>query len=569
MLRDLLDVFKQMYFQEGIQLILDKYVPLPGTYCLVTLMDDGGYSISHTIDIKQEIIDYEKEKYELIKFLDYSSKLISMQKPIDNKKVIHSNNYLSLAVKKENLFNGKFTKEILEQYYYKLLNLEEKYKKPGEKAVYDKTIQEFGTIDFEFLCKIRDITLNGQLWKGINSSDKDYFKIFFILEDEKETKRLYQQECNRYLILNIYNNIFNINDNDILYGAPGNNMNFNPKKPYLLNLSRKVTVPNLLTIEDALIQNALFEYLMGIAVQGKVNIYVNPKDKAIQGFDDTQEAISLSYGYFLRVRKGLELEVLDWDVLPCYNSVLPQKLIVKNKDGSVREYNTLWQVKSLIDGIYFDNKLGFNFFTQSNKLKIGNPVVKNAILKSRKVLFDWFRKGITTNVDIILDQISLEIIKDSIQNNNINKAREQLKLRISLQDYFRNNNQIDEIVSLRCNLKSNINKNIEIVYEYPQEFYFAVGQVTYYLYYIMSLNKLNKHLLYISKVFNSANSGTVKKEVSNLYKMSTAFLPNNKRFNSLLTKIMSYPDRCENNNKNFILAGFLEENLILKIKKNN
>ena len=49
--------------------------------------------------------------YPLIRELDYNSKLIAMNKPIDPKKVIHSNHYLSLAVKKNSISEGKLSEE--------------------------------------------------------------------------------------------------------------------------------------------------------------------------------------------------------------------------------------------------------------------------------------------------------------------------------------------------------------------------------------------------------------------------------------------------------------------------
>ena len=50
-------------------------------------------------------------------FFDYHSRLVSMDKPIDPKKVIHSNSYLSFWVKQENLSNGKLSQEAIDRYF--------------------------------------------------------------------------------------------------------------------------------------------------------------------------------------------------------------------------------------------------------------------------------------------------------------------------------------------------------------------------------------------------------------------------------------------------------------------
>lgn len=40
-----------------------------------------------------------------------------MDKPVDPKKVIHSNNYLSFWVKQESLGNGKLNQEAIDRYF--------------------------------------------------------------------------------------------------------------------------------------------------------------------------------------------------------------------------------------------------------------------------------------------------------------------------------------------------------------------------------------------------------------------------------------------------------------------
>ena len=60
-------------------------------------------------------------------FFDYHSRLVSMDKPVDPKKVIHSNNYLSFWVKQESLGNGKLNQEAIDRYFDVLKNPEKKF----------------------------------------------------------------------------------------------------------------------------------------------------------------------------------------------------------------------------------------------------------------------------------------------------------------------------------------------------------------------------------------------------------------------------------------------------------
>ena len=112
--------------KESGRLVLDSHIPKPGTYRLIE-MDEDEWKIIKTLDLyfdrkKQEMVGKNDASYLLIRELDYNSKLIVMNKPVDPKKVIHSNNYLSLAVKKNSISEGKLTREILEKYYEILEN---------------------------------------------------------------------------------------------------------------------------------------------------------------------------------------------------------------------------------------------------------------------------------------------------------------------------------------------------------------------------------------------------------------------------------------------------------------
>ena len=87
---------------------------------------------------------------------DYYSGLIDMNKPIDGKKIIHSNNYLSFFVKKDSFVNGKLTNEVIENYYNVLRNPRLKYSKPKAKALYNLVEEDIGTVDEEKLTKIEE-----------------------------------------------------------------------------------------------------------------------------------------------------------------------------------------------------------------------------------------------------------------------------------------------------------------------------------------------------------------------------------------------------------------------------
>lgn len=126
MLKECIEVFEHQLKEKKGMLVLDTYAPADGTYLIVG--QDG--NIKEKIDIKKDKktkeIDKSSNYFNDICFYDYQSQLISMNKPMDTKKVIHSNNYLSFAVKKDSIVSGKLTEEIIDGYYEILKNPLEK-----------------------------------------------------------------------------------------------------------------------------------------------------------------------------------------------------------------------------------------------------------------------------------------------------------------------------------------------------------------------------------------------------------------------------------------------------------
>lgn len=116
MLYDAIDIFEKMllseagYVQMGgtdktctmlerrMKLLVDNYIPKDGTYILINM--DREFSSKYILEIvydkkSGELHGKNDEWYNYIRYLDYNSKLIEMNKPVDTKKVIHSNNMYS------------------------------------------------------------------------------------------------------------------------------------------------------------------------------------------------------------------------------------------------------------------------------------------------------------------------------------------------------------------------------------------------------------------------------------------------------------------------------------------
>lgn len=604
MFEECLDVFTEMLKNED-NLNLKGYIPADGSYIIVK--QDG--------TVKNADINFDKKTKETrslictddtllsdICFYDYHSKLISMNKPIDSKKVIHSNNYLAFAVKKESIVTGKLTEVIIDNYYDTLKNpLEKKYKKSKSKEaskIYKNFEEEYSAVDGELLEKCRswikqhifsiDKLINVDLEK------KEYLKIFFevfeVNEDKKdiknENRELFIQEDNRYIYPNIYNKseyIINIQkglDKD-RYGLPYYGINMNDKKPFLKIKTRKVFIPYLLDMKEALLQKQFFEYLMNLASDGKNNVYVDIVNNKIEAYGDKEERekfAGIEAGYYLRIQKGKELEIQAQDNLVNYQDKLLLnfnyqdffKMNIEKYPEYMKDigiYTKRTDVGKLINNIFFSKYLLTNYFTEANDISVKDSVLKRVIIIYRNVIFDWVYKGIDNDFNKVVNKFSLDLIINSVVQGDLLNAIKQLNLRWSFKDYYREEGEktMKELVS---DIVKNINEkmidttaNSEI--KTDDEYYYAIGLFTAYL---ISLSKTSKktHAL-ANPILDSRSNRMIINKLETMYKKYNYIIEINKlEINNLYAMILAYTISHEDIviNEDMIQYGFLRGNIL-------
>lgn len=590
MLKEALEVFEQQLQKpNGERLVLDAHIPKDGTYRLIE-MSEGEWKIKKTLDIvydkkKGTLIGTADGDYRLIQELDYYSKLVEMNKPIDPKKVIHSNHYLSLAVKKESIVSGKLTDEILKGYYDILKNPILKYEKKAKaKKLYESVEETFGLPDVALLSEIEEYVLTHNIWDGIPLEKKDYIKVFFIFSDVEKTRSYYKTESERYLIPNIYNNNnFNTIDQDEIVGLPNNNMGMNSKKPYLENKSRKVKVPYLLNQKEVLLQSQFFDYLMGEISQRRVNIYVDNDydDSSIQAYTDTEQPADLESGYYFRCKKEKnEVAIIEADVITNYSTILdvpfrlsnyikiPEAYVEKSKLIYDKPIENLWEIKNLIDGVFFEGKLNRNYFTDDGDLNIYDGTLKRCLLESRNALASWFWRGEDSRIEVVFDKFSLELIKNSLRKGNTFAAQRQFNLRWSLLEFLNSDWRIGSAMSeIRQQLREHINmgKNQEWKFSSDEEFAYGVGQAVSYL---LSLSKANdKNHSFINPFLDAKNIKVIRRKLLHLYKKYNHLIEHREisRESQLLSQIIVYePKKIY---PEYIMAGFTATSLIYEKKE--
>lgn len=601
MFEECLDVFKRE-LEDDNNLILDEYIPADGSYIIV----DAEGKIKNYQDIK---LDKKKRGtseavvkgsyFKEICFYDYHSKLISMNKPVDSKKVIHSNNYLAFAVKKESI-TSKLTETIIDNYYDTLKNpLEKKYKKSKEASkIYQKFEEEYAPVNIKILEKcrswIKQHIFSIDKLVQIDLGKKDYLKIFFEVfevgeEDNKKNRELFIQEDNRYIFPNIYNsNDYNVEVEGKIQGIPDNNMGMNAKKPFLAIKTRKTPAGYLVDEKKAILQKQFFEYLMNLASSGKNNVYIDTKNYRIKAYSDQDERDDfdeMASGYYLRIQKGKELEIQVQDNLVDYQNRLKLNfeyikfINIDRKEDKLPEFAKRYgiyykrtNVGNLINEIFFSKCLRTNYFMDISAINVKDSTLKQNIIMYRNAIFDWVYKGIDNNFSIVEEKFALSLIKNSIQSDDKYKlrAKSQLNLHWSLKDYFfktkgkqGGNTMVDTAIKVRENVKEKVlSKNEVTMPSNDEEYYYAVGQLLSYLIFKSRAGKKMQSM--VNPVLNAKRDNVIKMRLFQLYKKYNYDISiYNYHMKNLYAMILGYKPKNKVNQE-MILFGYLDENILLK-----
>lgn len=573
LLGECLEVFHKRLEEDGENLILNNYVLKDGTYLIV---DEDGKIVSLS-DIKMNKksgeINSNVPHYNELCYFDYHSDLISMNKPQDPAKIIHSNNYLSFWVKKDSISGGKLKPEIIEKYYEILEHPEKKYEKTKAKEIYQNLEETIGTVDTATLQRNKKWILEHIFSleeSEIDMSGKDYLKIFF-----KADKQEYEREGNRYFIPNIYNsNNYNVEVQGEIYGLPDNNQGMNAKKPFLSVKTRKMVAPYLLNREDVMLQKQFFDYLMGFASKGQNNIYVDLNAKKFIPCKNGEYPTEAVSGFFLRIQKGKEVEILNQDVVPFLDNHLKKTFTYKNwlnvmseKDAEYeeeQEYETYQELERIIDDIFFSKMLISYYFGKEEDIKITDETLKRCLISSRNQLFSWLHYGNDIGIKTLLNKLSMELIKGSLLKGYSLKAAKQMNMRLSLIEYFSEGGEsmADISVGIRETIKERLNAKDYKGLENDREFYFVVGQMVRYLDYKRKAAKKTQSM--INPFLNAKTGQVLKEQILRYYKKYNYDIASgDKKVSRLYAMIQGYEPE-EAVMQDMVSLGFTMDNLLLE-----
>lgn len=564
------------------QAVLNSYRLGKGIYIIV---EDEKIKTIKNIDKEQP----EGEEYEWLQAADYYSQLVDMNKPVDSEKKIHSCNPFAVFIKADILPEYGTADKVLSQAefvqaverYYDIL---QKGNKTDGKAAEILENAGISDIDTNTVLQCRDWVLNSKdvILKAVQDHPPvkgGYLKIFFYRDISD-----YEYECKRYLLPKIFNkNDFNLIKSDSIYGLSNSNMGMNSKKPYLELMSTNFKVPFLINIDDAITLKCFFEWITD---------YKTLEDKSISSMYITHKSSDSVFknelnkfvrGYFIHLKRGKETLITDFEYLPLNPDINKKYTIddVLNLDtwGYNDNYN-IWQLEKIIDAVFFSNRLIANYLIDTGDMKSiykhgeYSKELESLMLKYRKALHNFFRKGDDKAFTYCVDQMSRSVLYEILKMDGENgywKSAAAFNLRIALLEQF--NLEGDHIMgSYIKELLQIIRNKRDLDTDQPEcendkEFYFVCGQLTRY-FFSLSEAADPKHSM-IEGFLRARDANVLKRKLKESYfAYGHEISLKSKRFDKLWSMVMGYEtNSVVREYDDYFNAGFASTNLLYEKKE--
>ena len=570
MIDEALEVFRKIYDKEEEKLVVNKHIPKDGTYILVNIKSGKIIEkLNISYDKKAKKVDGEfNQYYSYFKAFDYYSNLVDMNKPMDPKKTIHSNQIYSFFIKKDSIRENKLTKAIIEGYKKNLLNPEEKYNSKEAKELYKNIAEKLPKIEKDI---VEDIFLwiednvNGNLLE--NDNKKDYLKIFFVEEDLDKSLEVFKSEHKRYLIPNIFNsNDYNKRIGETIYGLSNNNMGLNAKKAFLENKTRRISTPYLVNTDEILLQYAFYNYLLPEVKQGNYFIYFLENEIIPKTY---KEGCPNGAKYLLNASYSKDVDIKNFNVISKNSSEeisinFKEILHQKKKDTDEIEYGNLNKEKMMnnINKILFYNSLLGNFLLNDGDLDIKDIEIKKLLMKYRNAFYKWFYLNDETEVKRNIKKIYLDAVMVAIGNGYFFKASQQLDFGFCLEKYFYGKSELmEEIMNVKEVFLNHTLSEEDWEFSNDEEYFFAVGQILAYINYMR--NSKAKSLNFIKQLTFVKNIDVLKEKIKKIViSYSHIFETKNKKINRTISNISLYQPK--EIRIDILLAGFTADIIFFK-----
>lgn len=484
MIEDLIRVFEKKYKMYGDDLLLEDYKLEDGIYVLYNLNKADKPLTEFEVSKENSCVD--NKYYKNITRYDYYSKVMEMNKAIDDKKKIQSNQIYAFKIKSMNI-----TKEILtpsiENYYEKLEDYATYLSKDKIKIMlFNSLKEEEKATNLEDIKKIKNI-IEKNIYKYYNEKEKR-IKFFFVksdLENEveiEESYKMFKNNYRKYLIPNIYVRTSScVIQNNKIYGVPNSWYTVNPAKPSLVNSSKLNNLPLLLDINEVEIREKLKEFLGNELKKGNRYIYYSSVDifPSKELLLDTK-----NYSYLIQLMLDQGNVIFDKinfirkkDMKFYLDEIVDFTPNEKKFDDFILGEVDISVIKKALNFHFFGNRLDGYF----SNLDIKNDNLKNFTIRYKDHLYNWFFLG-NTEIGNIVSMMYQDRFRIALNNKEkVYRVKQIFNIGFNLESYFNNINYKELKMNLSQKLKENLETEKEWVIENDKEFAFVLGQLLYYL----------------------------------------------------------------------------------------
>jgi CRISPR-associated protein Csh1 len=582
MLKDMLNEFINHQIQypefDPDTLVIQHYRLKPGFYFR---LDENG-SMDGFFLTKKTVLPENDPLLDWFKQADFASSLIEMNKPVDPKKQIHSNNYFTLFLKRDTfLQQGEFhphLEEHINRYFAALLSA------PAQKSADILRTANYETLPEEkvrqskarFLAalpEIRERVRQKEEKRELKENDNCYIKLFLVAPLD-----VYAYESGRYLLPKIFNsNSYNLEVNGQVLGLSNANMGMNAKKPYLEHKTAAFQVPYRITAEEGVLLRKLFLWLDGQEREGKPLYagYMPVGEHAPGLFNTAGEMQTRKPAVYVHFVRGMGLTIDDYDFLPNFRDQMERPVNFINYLDLAGYPGTLMNQRSAVEAhintCLYGGQLVRNY--DGDKLQVSDylsQALAAQVILSRTAMHAWLRKGNELPLKTAVDRITMGVLLARLQNLEYVPALAQaLNVRLALLHYF--NEEDDDmgetIVRTYEQLKERVlntqNRKEHVACRNGVEFYLAVGQLLYYYFSLSAAQKLHYDVLWRGVAAAKTAEEVKREHYKHFQKYAHAIDLDNPRFNHLLSVVTSYePEKGEPVNLDALFYGFAASSII-------
>lgn len=354
----------------------------------------------------------------------------------------------------------------------------------------------------------------------------------------------------------------------------------NSKKPYLELKTTKFRVPYRITLEEALISKKFFEWINNLVDrEGRTisNIYI-PIHFNFTNIEVSEKNIEDDTCLYLYKTTSNGTPIIqDFAIVNRRKKMKPIKIKNYLNLDNMEEQNieNIEKLEVKIDEHYYNNKLRKNYYNDDIKAKEGvfSDRQVNILMITKQAMLDYFRKGIEIGFKTCMDNMTKEMVLQKFINKeyiNVKDIAYAQNFRLNLLNYYEmgeKTNMGNRIKDLYDTIKEKIQGNELATCDTDEEFYFATGQVIYYL--VDQSEAANKSHGLATPFLELSTTKKLKQAIETMYKKyGYKLMLRNSKVNNLIGMVMGYETQSKASDyQDLIISGICSKNIIYAGKK--